>query len=479
MTEHLHPGPHLDPELLNAFVEGVLPEHERLQCLSHFAACSRCREIVFLAQEPVPAPAPVPSDAKPWWRGWFWPIPVLGSALAACALLYIALSLYRPEIPVGSPATVVAALKDRQADTTPAATTVYEPAQEASSTSVKAKIIAPPAPRAAQSAAAVPLGALGNNSAVPSSTNGPPSTFAQVGVEPPPAPAPTALKPAADTAQNQPVPLAQSTASARAQRLVPKAEATLVATSAAAASAGGSSLKLSVEHDRSTVNGLSEVKGTVMDVAGSAVAGATVTIRQLAGSAGGTTVTGRDGQFAMTALPAGRYELQIESPGFQKVFTPLELQPQDLATVASSLSVDSVSETVEVRASSPALEYAPRAAQVSAREAHPLPSKLPIVSSAASGMWVLATDSAGALFYSKNAGKQWKMVKPQWQGKVARVVVSYEPKVAQNPNSQGKSAAALPAASAVRPMVFQLITDNGSVWFSQDGAHWYPQLPRP
>ncbi len=37
MTEHVHPGPRLDPELLNAFVEEVLPEHERQQCLSHFA----------------------------------------------------------------------------------------------------------------------------------------------------------------------------------------------------------------------------------------------------------------------------------------------------------------------------------------------------------------------------------------------------------------------------------------------------------
>ena len=40
MSEYLQPGLHPDPDSLNAFVEGVLPEHERLQCLAHLA-CGR------------------------------------------------------------------------------------------------------------------------------------------------------------------------------------------------------------------------------------------------------------------------------------------------------------------------------------------------------------------------------------------------------------------------------------------------------
>jgi len=57
MSEQLHPGLHPDADSLNAFIEGVLPEHERLQCMAHLAECSRCREVVFLAHEPPPAPA--------------------------------------------------------------------------------------------------------------------------------------------------------------------------------------------------------------------------------------------------------------------------------------------------------------------------------------------------------------------------------------------------------------------------------------
>ncbi len=53
MSEYLQPGLHPDPDSLNAFIEGVLPEHERLQCLAHLAECPACREVVYLAEEPL------------------------------------------------------------------------------------------------------------------------------------------------------------------------------------------------------------------------------------------------------------------------------------------------------------------------------------------------------------------------------------------------------------------------------------------
>ena len=70
MSERLHPGVHPDADSLSAFVEGVLPEHERAECLAHLAECSRCREVVFLAQgAPVApaAPALVPTPARQRW----------------------------------------------------------------------------------------------------------------------------------------------------------------------------------------------------------------------------------------------------------------------------------------------------------------------------------------------------------------------------------------------------------------------------
>ena len=81
MSEHLHP----DIDSLNAFVEGVLQEHERLQCLAHIAECPRCRELVFLAQEP-PTVRVAPSPAL-GWRRWFTPIPVLAAAAIVCIAL--------------------------------------------------------------------------------------------------------------------------------------------------------------------------------------------------------------------------------------------------------------------------------------------------------------------------------------------------------------------------------------------------------
>jgi hypothetical protein len=91
MSEQLHPGLHPDPDTLSAFIEGVLSEHERLQCLAHLGDCSQCREVVFLAQEPQPAPAaPNPVSA---WRRWFTPVPVFAT-VAAVFVVVFAVSLY-------------------------------------------------------------------------------------------------------------------------------------------------------------------------------------------------------------------------------------------------------------------------------------------------------------------------------------------------------------------------------------------------
>jgi sucrose-6-phosphate hydrolase SacC (GH32 family) len=91
-------------------------------------------------------------------------------------------------------------------------------------------------------------------------------------------------------------------------------------------------------------------------------------------------------------------------------------------------------------------------------EAHPLPSRLPVVTSAASGQRLLAADSADALFYSANAGKSWKLVKSIWPGNVTQLAT-----LAESPNSGD---------------VFQLTTQSGSVWLSRDGLHWRQATPQ-
>jgi len=84
MNEHIHPGPHPDADQLNAFIEGVLPERERLESIAHLAECSRCRQVVFLAQEHQLVPVVAAAPAR---RSWFALMPVLGVAFAGVVLI--------------------------------------------------------------------------------------------------------------------------------------------------------------------------------------------------------------------------------------------------------------------------------------------------------------------------------------------------------------------------------------------------------
>ena len=51
MNSTFQPDSHPGAESLNAFAEQALPEREHSQVLAHLAACSRCRQVVFLAQQ--------------------------------------------------------------------------------------------------------------------------------------------------------------------------------------------------------------------------------------------------------------------------------------------------------------------------------------------------------------------------------------------------------------------------------------------
>ncbi len=76
MSLTIQSGMHPDAESLSAFAEQALIGAERDQILAHMASCSRCREVVFLAQRAMDAEqsisvsiAPVEEEKKS--RGWF------------------------------------------------------------------------------------------------------------------------------------------------------------------------------------------------------------------------------------------------------------------------------------------------------------------------------------------------------------------------------------------------------------------------
>jgi photosystem II stability/assembly factor-like uncharacterized protein len=86
------------------------------------------------------------------------------------------------------------------------------------------------------------------------------------------------------------------------------------------------------------------------------------------------------------------------------------------------------------------------------------------------GKRFLSLDSTGILFLSRNGGKKWKKIRPQWTGKAVRIELTpaYRSEAPPKPKNE-----TLGQASEVA--VFLLTTDVGTVWTSKDGAHWHQQ----
>ena len=252
MSEHLNPGLHPDADSLNAFMEGVLPEHERLQCLAHLADCERCREIVYLAQEPAPSEEPrrvsIPAEPAPFWKRWFTPLPVL-AATAACVLL-LSIGVYRlhkPEIP----APILTAAASPPVESPPPSEPAPQTPAPQPAKPIAARASAPPVERRAN---------------IENAGNAAPAA-APVAVAPPPPPASPAPPP--------PPPPAASVAQ----------EATLLKTESGA---------LANPQTRSV---MSEIAGIVTDPAGGVVPGARVTACSLTGTSSIDTRTDRNGQY--------------------------------------------------------------------------------------------------------------------------------------------------------------------------------------
>jgi hypothetical protein len=86
---------HPDAESLNAFAEQALAAQEREQILAHLAGCSRCRQVIFLAQQAAAdaqVPARVPAaqvKVRFWnWRFVWVPAAALAAALALVVTFY-------------------------------------------------------------------------------------------------------------------------------------------------------------------------------------------------------------------------------------------------------------------------------------------------------------------------------------------------------------------------------------------------------
>jgi hypothetical protein len=99
------------------------------------------------------------------------------------------------------------------------------------------------------------------------------------------------------------------------------------------------------------------IVGTVTDPSGGVVAGAEVRISNVATGLSATTRANDDGNYSVTELPRGEYEIEVSSAGFKHfVRRGIQLSIAQQARVDVRLELGSVSESVEVTADASLLE---------------------------------------------------------------------------------------------------------------------------
>src|ERR1700730_6012595 len=100
-----------------------------------------------------------------------------------------------------------------------------------------------------------------------------------------------------------------------------------------------------------------ELSGNVLDSSGAAIAGATVQAINIDTSIVHTTTSEKGGDYVLTSLPPGNYNLTVDALGFSKLEpTGLNLQVNQQARIDPVLKVGQAAETVSVTGHPPLLE---------------------------------------------------------------------------------------------------------------------------
>jgi hypothetical protein len=100
-----------------------------------------------------------------------------------------------------------------------------------------------------------------------------------------------------------------------------------------------------------------DITGRVLDAQGAAVAGATVNVRNTGTNLTRTVTTNDEGDYTITQLPPGTYEVTVEAQNFSRaLIAALELNVGTKQTVNFDLQAGAVTETVEVSADSVTVE---------------------------------------------------------------------------------------------------------------------------
>jgi len=113
------------------------------------------------------------------------------------------------------------------------------------------------------------------------------------------------------------------------------------------------------------------VTGSVLDVAGKAIPGAAVSVRNESTGAARPTISGTDGKFSVAGLPVGTYSIEVLAPSFASSRrTGIKLAAGASENVTISLNVGELSQTITVEGTvSVAAETAPSQNTLEARSA--------------------------------------------------------------------------------------------------------------
>jgi Carboxypeptidase regulatory-like domain len=373
MNEYPQPGLHPGADTLSAFVEGVLPEHERLACLGHFAECAACREVVYLAQEPLPREAVPDTDKVVWWKHWVKPISAL-SAAALAGVLVVSIAHYRLEKPAPNMLRGVVADSAPQAASDPPGPTIEAPHITT--------------PRAGRKTSTI----------VPRS----------VSVQVPSRPEALLTPPQPDLPQDS----------------MPRSVVNLALLVNGAIDAQSAITGTVTDPTGAAIAGAAV---TVRQASGAPGPAA------MTDKSGRFLIVGlRPGQYELQVTQSGfqtaTKKVEIQSGQLARADSSLSLgsTAQTVEVTASSAVVDTQTANLVTNFSGVMNEPLPgrtvaNKSAPSVSDSVSLPSKLAAVATATKGKVILAADSAGTLYRSDNAGKKWKAVKAVWQGKIVEL----------------------------------------------------------
>jgi hypothetical protein len=99
-----------------------------------------------------------------------------------------------------------------------------------------------------------------------------------------------------------------------------------------------------------------DILGTVTDAAGAVLPNAKITVVNTATAEVRTTQSTGSGDFFINLLPPGQYRVTVEAPAFKKFITTVTLVAGDRARTDAQLPVGDTTQTVEVTATTPALQ---------------------------------------------------------------------------------------------------------------------------